>query len=342
MTQNNSDEIAGTLGTEVTGAEDQTASERSEALVSTAYVNEIMERALTYLAVGYPIHFSGPAGTGKTTLAFHVAAKLDRPVSLIHGDVEFATSDLVGKESGYRKKMSVDNLVNSVTTSEEEMMALWMNNRLTTACQKGHTLIYDEFNRSRPETNNALLSVLAEKLLNLPRVGRSGGGYLNVHPEFRAVFTSNPVEYAGTQKAQDALMDRLITINLGHYDRETEIEITMAKSGIGRPDAEVIVDTTRALRGDGAVGHWPTIRAAIIIAKVLVNREASARVDDPVFRWVTRDVLTAHTVKTARVDKAVTRRNVDDVIQMVCTTPQKAASARRVGRKEGHSPAMPC
>jgi len=40
------------------------------------------------------------------------------------------------------------------------MNTLWVDNRLTTACANGNTLIYDEFNRSRPEANNALLSVL--------------------------------------------------------------------------------------------------------------------------------------------------------------------------------------
>jgi len=62
----------------------------------------------------------------------------------------------------------------------------------------------------------------------------SGAGYLEVHPDFRAIFTSNPEEYAGVHKTQDALMDRLITLNLGNFDRETEIQIAMAKSGVSR------------------------------------------------------------------------------------------------------------
>lgn len=48
--------------------------EASEEFVCTPYVQELADRALAYLEVGYPIHFAGPAGTGKTTLAFHVAA----------------------------------------------------------------------------------------------------------------------------------------------------------------------------------------------------------------------------------------------------------------------------
>ncbi|MGL5139277.1 MAG: gas vesicle protein GvpN, partial [Beijerinckiaceae bacterium] len=39
----------------------------------------IESRALSYLRAGVPIHLRGPAGTGKTTLAIQIAARLDRP-----------------------------------------------------------------------------------------------------------------------------------------------------------------------------------------------------------------------------------------------------------------------
>ncbi len=265
--------------------------EPSDEFVSTPRVQEVTERALSYLDAGFPVHFAGPAGTGKTTLAFHVASRLGRPVTLIHGDDEFGSSDLVGRDAGYRKHKLIDNFIHTVLKTEEEMRSLWVDQRLTTACQNGDTLIYDEFNRSRPEANNALLTVLSEKILNLPKLRRSGEGYLEVHPEFRAIFTSNPDEYAGTHKTQDALVDRLITITLGHYDRETEVQITMAKSGVSRRDAEAIVDIVRKLRGIGQNGHRPTIRACIVVACVLARREGHAKLNDPLFQRMCRDVL---------------------------------------------------
>src|ERR1019366_4565894 len=143
----------------------------------------------------------------------------------------------------------------------------------------GNTLVYDEFNRSRPEANNALLSVLEERILNLPALRPSGAGYLEVHPDFHAIFTSNPEEYAGVHKTQDALMDRLITLNLGNFDRE--------------------------LRGTGVNNHRPTIRATIAIARILAHRQAHARLDDPVFQWVCHDVLTTDTAKVTRDGQSV-------------------------------------
>ena len=126
----------------------------------TPQLEELVQRALGYLRAGYPINLAGPAGTGKTTLALHLAAQLRQPVTLIHGDDEFGSSDLVGNDHGYRKSKLIDNFIHSVVKTEETMKTLWMDNRLTTACRYGHVLIYDEFTRSRPEANNVLLSVL--------------------------------------------------------------------------------------------------------------------------------------------------------------------------------------
>jgi nitric oxide reductase NorQ protein len=310
--------------------------EASEEFVLTSYIQDLTERAFAYLEVGYPVHFAGPAGTGKTTLAFHVASQIGRPVILIHGDDEFGSSDLIGRDTGYRRYKLVDNYIHSVVKTEEHMNSLWMDQRLTTACQHGYTLIYDEFTRSRPEANNALLSVLEEKILNLPSLARTGQGYLNVHSEFRAIFTSNPEEYAGTHKTQDALMDRLITINIGNFDRDTEIQVTIAKSGIQRPDAETIVDIVRELRGIGVNNHRPTIRASIAIARVLAHRSSRARLNDPIFRKVCRDVLDADTAKVTRGGESMMPLKADEAIKKICgqrgSTPLQELGDKKRGK----------
>ncbi len=243
--------------------------EPSEHFVLTPQLEELVGRALGYLRAGYPINLAGPAGTGKTTLALHLAAQLRQPVTIIHGDDEFGSSDLVGNDHGYRKKKVIDNFIHSVVKTEETMKTLWMDNRLTTACRYGHVLIYDEFTRSRPEANNVLLSVLSEGLLNLPKLCNGGDGYLDVHPNFRAIFTSNPQEYAGVHKSQDALLDRLITIYMDHYDRATELAITVASGGVSREMAEQILDLVYVVRQRDPTGQRPSIRAAIMLAKVL-------------------------------------------------------------------------
>ena len=70
--------------------------------VETPFVKDLADRTLLYLQDGLHVHLSGPAGSGKTTIALHVAHQLCRPVLLIHGDDQMGTADLVGKESGYK------------------------------------------------------------------------------------------------------------------------------------------------------------------------------------------------------------------------------------------------
>ena len=79
--------------------------------VETPFVKELADRILAYLQDGLYVHLCGPAGSGKTTLALHVAQQLGRPVVLIHGDDQMGTADLVGKESGYKRSYTRDQYV---------------------------------------------------------------------------------------------------------------------------------------------------------------------------------------------------------------------------------------
>ena len=167
--------------------------------VLTPAIELVCQRAEAYLEAGYACHFRGSAGTGKTTLAMHVAHRRARPVVLMFGDDEVGTSDLVGAEKGTVSTKVFDNYVRSVTKTEEYRRAQWVDSRLTTACKYGYTMVYDEFSRSRPEANNVLLTVLEERILALPGA-QHGGTFMPVHPEFRAIFTSNPEDYAGVHR----------------------------------------------------------------------------------------------------------------------------------------------
>jgi len=276
---------------EEAGIAGRAAAQASNAFVLTERIEEMVQRALTYLGAGFPLNLEGNAGSGKTTLAFHLAERLGRPVTLIHGDDELGTSDLVGNNQGYRTTKLIDQFIHSVMKTEQTVKTFWAENRLTTAVREGHTLIYDEFTRSRPEANNVLLSVLSEGLLDLSQPRDEGDGYVKAHPEFRAIFTCNPSEYAGVHRGQDALLDRLVPIRMDDYDRESEVLITVAKSGISTEDAERIVDVVRYFRRLDGYIHRPSVRAAIMIAKVTAYRNAKCDPDDPLFQRTCRDAL---------------------------------------------------
>ncbi len=292
--------------------------------VETKYVRDITNRALSYVKAGFPVHFRGTSGTGKTTIAMHIAGKIGRPVVIMHGDEEFTTSDLVGGEYGYRIRKVVDRFISRVLKTEEDMVKRWVDNRLTVACKYGFTLIYDEFTRSRPEANNILLSILQEKMMDLP-VGRGGEEpYLKVAPDFTAIFTSNPEEYAGVHKSQDALRDRMITMDLDYFDCDTEVAITQSKSGLSKSDAEIIVSIVRDLRKSGECEFAPTIRGCIMIAKTLKVQNLTPAGANGTFTQVCQDILAS---ETSRIGSRTNQDRIKDIVKELI---------EKYGKRRGH------
>lgn len=279
--------------------------------VETPYIADITSRAQTYIKAGFPVHFRGPSGTGKTTVAMHLASKLGRPVVMIHGDAEFKTSDLIGGESGYSLRKLDDRFIHSVHKYQEDMTKQWVNNRLTLAVKHGFTLIYDEFTRSRPEANNILLPILQERMMSTPAT-KGEESYLNVHPDFCAIFTSNPEEYAGVNRTQDALRDRMVTMDLDHFDYQTELQITMAKSGLPLEEAEKIVKIVRGLRESGKTEFDPTIRGSIMIAKTLSVLGILPSKTDITFCKICQDILTS---ETSRIGSKTNQERVRIIVE---------------------------
>ena len=287
--------------------------------VETPYVQDVARRAIAYIEAGFPVHFRGITGTGKTTMAMHVAGLIARPVVMIHGDEEFSTSDLVGGEYGYQIKKVVDNFIHSVLKTEEDMTRKWVDNRLTVACKYGFTLIYDEFTRSRPEANNVLLSVLQEKMMDLPPARESGSDYLRVDPDFTAIFTSNPEEYAGVFRSQDALRDRMVTLDLDNFDERTEVAITESKSGLAESDARKIVQVVRALRKGDSCEFSPTVRGCVMIAKTTVVTDARVSKGDPVFVQTCQDILGSETSRIgSSTGQMKVRKAVKELVEKYC------------------------
>lgn len=287
--------------------------------IITPPLKDIINYAKTYMQAGYPIHFCGPAGTGKTSLAMYLAADFGRPIMIMHGDDELSTSDLIGSEQGFRSKKVVDNFIHHVYKTEERIDRQWIDKRLSLACKNGLTLIYDEFTRSKPEANNILLPILEEKMLDLP--GQTKGEvYVNVHPEFRIIFTSNPLEYVGIHRAQDALLDRMITIDLGRLDTETEISITRKRSGIRQQNAKKIVQLVRGYRSQEGHEDRPTLRDAIKIGKVTKLMKITPEKTNNRFKKVCLDVLTSetHTYKFNGAPKSEALKSLEDLLEIYC------------------------
>ncbi|MCM3619544.1 gas vesicle protein GvpN [Sutcliffiella horikoshii] len=260
-----------------------------KALIQDSDTKELLSRSLHYLKAGYPIHFTGPSGTGKTSLALALAKKRKKPVMLIHGNHELDNKDLIGDFTGYTRKKVVDNYIRSVYKKDESVTETWRDGRLLEAVKNGYTLVYDEFTRSQPTTNNIFLSILEEGIL--PLYGsKMTEPFIPVHPDFAVIFTSNPDEYAGVFHTQDALLDRLITIHIDYKEVDREARIVSQKVGIKEEEARAITMLVAELR-KACQKNGPSLRASLMIAKLASEGDIPINGDDEEFKRLCKDIL---------------------------------------------------
>lgn len=239
---------------------------RPQQFVKTAALEQIMQRALRYLRSGYSVHLEGPTGIGKTTLAMHLADCRKRPALLVIGGHDL-------KLSGQKDS--------------------W----LRLACHEGWTLIYDEFNRSRPENNTVLLSALEERILVL--TGEHRSEYMPVHPEFRVIFTSNSEEYCGTYGAQNALCDRLVTIRLPEPNILAQQQLLVELASLSNESAALIIKIVQQFFRQVSPERQSSLRPQLMIAQVCQREGISVSANDADFRQVCRDILLSRSYQSA-------------------------------------------
>lgn len=256
----------------------------------SAEIANIISRASFYAGIGIPIHFFGAAGQGKTSLAMVVARRLGRPIAMMAGHQWLDASDMIGKEVGHTQAKVIDKYVQSVQRSETRTRADWRHSILATAMERGHTLIYDEFTRASAEANGILLSVLEEGAL-ISTDQSNNRAYLNAHPGFRIILTSNSRDYAGVNDAPDALLDRMISFEIGPISEETQIGIVETRSGLDAATTARIVRIVNALARRTEDPHTLSLRAAILIARATALRPTDVALTDQFLAQIVVDVL---------------------------------------------------
>jgi MoxR-like ATPase len=211
-----------------------------------------LDLVLAAVSAGRDLLLEGPPGTSKSTILRAITDSWGIPLLFVEGNAELTPARLIGHHNParvLREDYSSDNFVPGP---------------LVTAMQRGGFLYIEELNRAPEDTLNALLTAMAEREIEVPRVGR-----IRASPDFRVVASMNPFDNVGTTRISASFYDRLCRLAIGYQSFEEDQQIVALRTG--SDDALLVADAvalTRATRDHPDVRQGSSVRGAIDIVAV--------------------------------------------------------------------------
>jgi MoxR-like ATPase len=181
----------------------------------------------------------------------------------VEGNAELTPAKLIGHHNParvLREDYSADNFVPGP---------------MVAAMRRGGFLYIEELNRAPEDTLNALLTAMAEREVEVPRVGR-----IRAEASFRVVASMNPFDNVGTTRISASFYDRLCRLALGYQSANEDEEIVALRTGCD--DFELVADAvalTRSTRDHPDVRQGSSVRGAIDLVAV-ANSLAAIRAGD--------------------------------------------------------------
>lgn len=227
-----------------------------------------IELVVAALAADRHVLIEGPPGTGKSTLLRSVAHELGVGFEFVEGNAELTPARLVGHFDPAR------------VLAEGYDPSVFVDGPLVTSMRDGSLLYIEEINRVPEETLNVVVTVMSERELHVPRLGR-----VQAAPGFRIVAAMNPFDAVGTARISGAIYDRVCRMAVGYQSADEERAIAQRAVAAELPTEwlDKVVELVRLTRSHPDIRIGSSVRGIIdtcAVAQSLADLRATAA-DDP-------------------------------------------------------------